>query len=83
MAFYKRLFKKVRRMREGLGFIKEHFPAGVRRIKRGIKYHLEGGKYGKQMERRGRATPEGRAMQESLKIKGFWKTLREYRRYRK
>jgi hypothetical protein len=82
--FYRKLFGKVKQMKQGVKFIQEYFPVGAKQIGRKIKYHLAGGAYGKQMERRYQRTPEGKKIMKSLETKGFWKTLKEIRkRYRK
>lgn len=77
MSFYRSLFRKTKQMGKGLKFIQENFPAGARKVKRKVKYIVEGGAYGEKEMRRIRKTPEGRARQKSLKERGFLKTLRD------
>ena len=54
-------------------------PTATKKVGRAIKEALAGGLfgYGKQMEKRYKKTPEGKAIMESLKTEGFLKTLRK------
>lgn len=55
-------------------------PTATLKIGRDIKRVLAGGAYGEQMEKRARATPEGKELMESLETEGFWKTFKKYRK---
>ncbi|MCD5384842.1 MAG: hypothetical protein LRZ94_00820 [Candidatus Pacebacteria bacterium] len=80
------LKKRAEHLKSPKGLVIETFKGILqtpREIKKRIRWHLAGGEYGERMEKRGMATPEGRAMRKNLRIEGFWKTLKKYRKKKK
>jgi hypothetical protein len=49
----------------------------IKKAGKKIKYHLGGGKYGENMNKKALQTPEGRTLQKEIKEKGQWGVMKD------